>query len=701
MSAILHDAAPRAESAELDRLTARLGAADRCLQQEEAALIVLRSWRWLAPFLFGALAADVLLHLSAPVRLGWGLGLLALLLGIFARAVWIGCFRKSPLEHTARVLEARHPRLGSKLINLLQLRAQTRDPELAPLTRELAGLAIAHYAGELASSRSQAARPHGASGARGEAARGGAARFAGDPRLRARHHPHGSAALSRSVRRSSAVLLHAPRRSATRRPMACQVIYGQSLLITAKAAGHRPGELFLTFLRPASRRWRRRCRCSTRASAASRSRSKASRRTWSSSRTRKTGTRCPSSAASSVILTPRLEKAWVKITPPAYTGLPPDEKPLHSKSSRRSRGARSTSGSSRTVRCASGQLDGERRIGIVQRFALAPESEQRGERRDSRRKRRRSCSFRSSIATASLAGNVGMRAHRHARSAAGGAGHESGHRFVRRHGLQGRAGDRGERRLRRQDAAHSHRRATASSANRASSPSDRVALHARETLAFDFQEMGLASGDTRFRFSPRPSTTRRSRTSRAARRSRSPSSPPRNTTTSSASAPTSATSRRNTRSSLNEFHDLVEEQKKLGEEIAALKEQLAAAKPTRKRAAAQQKLDELLAKQNELNAQLNKLADTMENFVRDQPLYDIEAELKNTLAEEGAGDSRFDEGQRGSGEERAAQRAAGQQPRTQPEDARRFQAGLRRATRPPRRDRAGDARTKCCSRSKT
>ena len=32
-----------------------------------------------------------------------------------------------------------------------------------------------------------------------------------------------------------------------------------------------------------------------------------------------------------VALTPRLEQAWLKITPPAYTGLPPEEKSLQFK----------------------------------------------------------------------------------------------------------------------------------------------------------------------------------------------------------------------------------------------------------------------------------------------------------------------------------------------------------------------------------
>ena len=113
ISATTLESPPCADPAEVGRFAARLAVADRSLQQEEGTLIVLRSWRRLWPCLLGAVGGDALLHLSAPVRLGLLLGILALILGTIARAVWVGCVRRSPPEHTARVLEARDPRLGS------------------------------------------------------------------------------------------------------------------------------------------------------------------------------------------------------------------------------------------------------------------------------------------------------------------------------------------------------------------------------------------------------------------------------------------------------------------------------------------------------------------------------------------------------------------------------------------------------------
>ena len=133
----------------LGPLAGRLTAADRILQQERGAGLLLRSWPWMTGFLVGALILDVALHLRGGARLGIGLAFVLLTVSGVAGCAWLAWGKRNPFEHVARTLEARHPRLGSRLINILQLRAQTRDTALAPLTRELAGLAVAGYAGEL------------------------------------------------------------------------------------------------------------------------------------------------------------------------------------------------------------------------------------------------------------------------------------------------------------------------------------------------------------------------------------------------------------------------------------------------------------------------------------------------------------------------------------------------------------------------
>src|SRR5262249_24479390 len=53
----------------------------------------------------------------------------------------------------------------------------------------------------------------------------------------------------------------------------------------------------------------------------------------------------------------------------------------------------------------------------------------------------------------------------------------------------------------------------------------------------------------------------------------------------------------------------------------------------KQKAALQHELDKLLAKQNELNQKLQKTADQMDKCVRDQPLYDVEAEFQKQLQE--------------------------------------------------------------------
>lgn len=82
---------------------------------------------------------------------------------------------------------------------------------------------------------------------------------------------------------------------------------------------------------------------------------------------------------------------------------------------------------------------------------------------------------------------------------------------------------------------------------------------------------------------------------------------------------------------LLEMNDLAERAKELGEQMQSLKEQLAQATTDEERAALEKKLNELMAKQEQINEDINALADKMENFVRENPLYDVESEMENGL----------------------------------------------------------------------
>ena len=324
MSAILLETPPRAGSAELDRFTARLAAADRALQQEQGTLIVLRSWRWLGPWLLGALAGDALFHWSASVRLGLSLGFLALILGTIGRAVWVGYFRRAPLEHTARVLESREVRLGSKLINLLQLRAQAGDARLAPLTRELAAHAVAGSAAELESfdlqSLTATDRP------KREAKRLGIACVALLAILGLGHD-----ILRAAVPRFLDPFGDHPPYSFTRIDITepadgATVIYGQNVTIAAQTHGHRPGDLFVTFHPPGQPENAVTVPMFDKGSRGFAQQIEAVKSDLVIVAHSKNRHSLSTQRRVSVVLTPRLEKASVKIVWPYYTGLPPEER---------------------------------------------------------------------------------------------------------------------------------------------------------------------------------------------------------------------------------------------------------------------------------------------------------------------------------------------------------------------------------------
>jgi hypothetical protein len=87
---------------------------------------------------------------------------------------------------------------------------------------------------------------------------------------------------------------------------------------------------------------------------------------------------------------------------------------------------------------------------------------------------------------------------------------------------------------------------------------------------------------------------------------------------------------------MNELQDLIEGQRKLEQAAQRLQEEMAKA-DARQQEELSRALDGMLARQNELNHQLEKQAERMEKFVRDLPLYDVEKELKDALDKQAAG----------------------------------------------------------------
>jgi hypothetical protein len=619
----------RASVEPLGPLAGRLRAADRILQKERGSRLFLRLSPWVGAAILVVFALDVALHLAGGSRLGLGIAVLLLALGGAAVCAAIAWMKSNSFEHTARVLEARHPRLGSKLINILQLRAQTEDAALAPITRELAAMAITGYAEELKQEPiEQLARTNEV---RAEAKRAGwwwlgfvAVLAVGFDVVRV------------EVPRFFDPFGDHPPYSFTRleitEPSAegAQVVYNQGLLMTVKSSGHRPGELFLSYF-PAGQpnevttvpmfdkggrgftQQIENIRTDLIVYAHTKNRHSLSKQ-----------------RRISVILTPRLTNAWVKITPPAYTGLAPEEKPFSFKT------LKALEGSKLEFRLESNRPMGTGHITVtmankVEGVDLAASGDmevsgglvatQPGQLQFSIVDRDGYAAQETWQCTLTVTHDLPPEVQ---------VSNPSTDSFVamdfKAEPVIEASDDYGVKTLR----IHTGRNGVFGEP-RVVTP-EGVALHAREQLTFNFQEMGLASGDTVSVFAeaidnaPEPHIAR-SKTV---------------TFTVITTEEYNEFLRERTDMAdieakysklVNAFHDLVEEQKKLSEEIAALKEQLAKAKTDAEKAAAQAKMDELVAKQNALNEELKKLADVMENFVRNQPLYDIEAELKNTLAE--------------------------------------------------------------------
>ncbi len=626
MSATIHDASPKAGSAELDRLTARLAAADRRLQQEEGTLLVLRSWRWLVPFLFGAFAADVLFHLSGPVRLGLSLGFVAVVVATFARAIWIGAIRRSPLEHTARVLEARDARLGSKLINILQLRAQTTDPQLSPLTRDLAGYAVADSARELAGFDFQmlTATPRPA-----REAKLLAFAVAGSLAILGFGHDITRSEVPRFIDPFGDHPPYSFTRVTITEPAVDGVplIYGQNVMIAAQTHGHRPADLFVTFYPPdepekavtvpmfgkAKQGFAQQIEgVKTDLIVVAHSKNK-----HSISMQRRVA----------VVLTPRLEKATLTITALAYTSLSPEERAVPiGKSVKVLAGSRIEARLESNRPLRDGRIEWVKGPGDVQSIALAPAAE-----------RAVSGGF---VATApgvlrfSLvdeAGNASSDAWEcslqvtHDLPPEVQVTHPSGDSFVavdfKVEAVFEASDDYGVKTLR------IHQGINGTYGEPRTIAHERAARNARETLALDFATMELKSGDKVSFFAEAIDTAPDPHLARS------------QTVTLTVISVEEYNDFLRERTDLddiaakysdllNKLQELIEEQKQLGEQGAALKKEVENATD---KTAAQQKLDALLAKQNELNAQLNKLAGTMEDFVRKDPLYDVEKELGDTL----------------------------------------------------------------------
>ena len=611
----------------------RLLAADRAHQQEAGGGLLLRSVKYGCGVVVMLFVADVILHLQAGWRLAWLLTLVVGVLLTLGASWYVAFIRRNRLEQIARFLEARHPDLGSRLINLLQLQAQIDDTTLAPETRELARQAVANYqiglekipletmawTGEL---RRQLGRASLAL-AIFLAVLAGFFRISAVELARftdpfGDHPPYSFTHLE----------IVDPGVTGT------NVLYGKSLVVRVKTSGHPPKEVFLTAFPPDHPE-----------RAVTLSMFDKGRQGFDQLIDKihqelviyahtKDRVSLSKQARIGVILTPQLEKVWVRVAPPAYTGLTTEEKPYAFQ------GVQALQGSQVHFRLQSNRplREGVVEVSLadqpVQRVPLragSASNEVAGffEARETGRLRfgltdvagiQRQGEGESALTvTFDLPPEVRIAEPDHDSFVAMDfkvqvrleASDDYGVRLTRLHrGLNG---------------VHSQPKTSAY---------ETVVRNSAETTELEIARLGVQPGDVISLFgealdtAPEPHAAR-SQTVRLMVISVEDYNNFLREQTDLADAQTKYQSLQ------DDLQELIEEQKKLGTTAEKLKDRLEKGEP-KDREAALREFDQLMASQNELNQKLNRQAERMENFVRQDPLYDVEKELEKTLKEEAA-----------------------------------------------------------------
>jgi ElaB/YqjD/DUF883 family membrane-anchored ribosome-binding protein len=247
MSATVTPPKNRTEPA-LRGLSMQLDAAGRRMQRENAAKLALGSWPWLGGLAVALVTADVIFHPGSGLRFGLGISFLCVA-GAFLLAVLFVANRKRSQEHVAKILQDRAPHLGTKLLNALQLGQQARDEKVSALTRELADGAVKGYAVEFEKANLQR---YGSTGATrvalkraGLGAVGLLLLFGGAwditrvvfPRFIDPYGDHPPFSFTR-------LEITEPTMDGT------EVVYGQNVNISVVARGHEPSEVFISFHPP-------------------------------------------------------------------------------------------------------------------------------------------------------------------------------------------------------------------------------------------------------------------------------------------------------------------------------------------------------------------------------------------------------------------------------------------------------------------
>ena len=610
----------------------RLAAADREHQKEGAGKLLLRSVKYVCATVVGLFAGDVILHLNAGWRLALGLAALAGL-GVLGTIAWRRAYiHHNRFEHIARFLETRQPALGSRLINLLQLTGLADDPTLAPRTRELARQAVEDYAAGLRNvpvetlARTDELRWHAKRAALAllifcallaavfRVTQVELARFAdpfGD------HPPYSFTHL--------AIVQPGP--------VGTNVLYDHAVVMKVKAGGHQPREVFLTAFPPGHREKAVTLPMFDHGGAGYDQLLGNVRSELLVFAHTKDHVSESKQVHIGVVLTPQLEAAYVRISPPAYTRLAPQEKPYAFKDTQALEGSevRIRLQSNRPLREGTLELTVGDQPPVRLPLKKSGEKEVTGAFTATESGRMR-LSLVDTDGLPSQGDFEGALTVTHDLPPTVQLANPDRDAFVAmdfKLEVQVEASDDyGLREIRLQRGL-----------NGIFSPPKvygytNVVRDSRETFNLDFARLGVQPGDVISLFAEALDNAPQAHLSHSQMvRLEVISVEDYNNFLRERMDMADAEAKY---AGLNDaLQNLVEQQKQLGEQIQQLERQMAGAnaKPSDAQA---QRLDELVAKQSELNDKLNRQAEHMENFVRDNPVYDVEKDLQQQLREEAA-----------------------------------------------------------------
>jgi hypothetical protein len=608
----------------------RLRAADRVHQRERGGGLFLRNLKYCWGLVLVIFALDVVWHLNPGWRIGLGSGIAVAGLTLTAIAARIAFLKRNRLEHIARFLEERDPNLGSRLINLLQLEQQTADPKLAPFTQQLARQAVGGYEEDLQHIPLEQMARTGANRRQlwsaviffllfgavlvvlAPVTRVELARFL-DP-----HGDHPPFSFTRLEITDPG-------------PAGTNVLYGKGFVVKVKSSGHQPKSVYLTAFPVAHPTQNTTLSMFDQGGAAFNQLLDNIREDMIVVAHTKDRASVSRQSRINVVLTPQLEKAFVQITPPKYTGLTAEEKPYHFKGLQALEGSeiRFRLQSNRPLRDGwlefnSGEPTPERvplarsietevmgiltakqsgrlRFGMVDIAGLPTQQEMEGAlavTHDLPPEVRITDPERDLL----VAIDFKLQAHIEA------------------------SDDYGLHQLRIHKAVNG--------VYPAPTPTmyDPPVRNSHETVDFDFGEMGLTPGDEVSLFAEAIDNCPQEHLAR---------SQVVKFTVISVEDYNNLLRREMDLAEVEakytelqeDLAQLIEDQKNLAREAEALEQELAkAGKPQSDDLA--RKLDDLLAKQNELNHKLDQHAERMDQFVRDTPLYDIEREFQQLLRRE-------------------------------------------------------------------